>query len=607
MAKIKKYVGGLASAASGAGAAAMSNLTGGAASGGSSFGTKLDKFGAPILAATSTIANLINANKKQDPTGRPYKNGTNMIKYQNKKQDNKSKIIKYQDATKSLEADKERKVFSDTGSSFVITMDDLADSTLNAQAQGASTSSSNTGTGTKPSETGSKTSSKRGLSTGQQAGTAGAVGTLGGVLREYGKKGGSKTRTAAKYLGEMIKWLAPVGSAAASISANKDTKTGDIDYAGAIGQMFLDQAAGKLGKATVRIPYKTLKQSTQQSKAIQEDITKRGVTKEEYNAERKQHKTKENEAIAADKSIDEKNLIKYNIELAKHEKKMADRAKNKTRGQAPKPPVKPEPVTINQRKLAESDKPYLKYGPRIDITPTSEFAKQATMEEIPIPGFLRNYFKNRKAEKQYISETEAEKAKVIENARKLQIAQENIKKFRRLENTFGLDEKNFMGQLKKSGMSFEDFYQTKLDEFRIKGGEKTTKRAAKREKAARQETARQEQRFSPERREQARQNLFKKSTAQAIRFKESEQGRVAALKESFRENKPSLGYSMIERTRMPVEDITPTPRKSILLLPESPAAKRKATKAANTAARQATEQRVEGKVKKIKFYGTGNP
>jgi len=100
MAKIKKYIGGLASAASGAGAAAMSNLTGGPASGASSFGTKLDKFGAPILAATSTIANLINANKKQDPTGRPYKNGTSMVKTKN------NKLIKYQNAVDSLELKK---------------------------------------------------------------------------------------------------------------------------------------------------------------------------------------------------------------------------------------------------------------------------------------------------------------------------------------------------------------------------------------------------------------------------------------------------------------------------------------------------------------------
>jgi hypothetical protein len=96
MAKIKKYVGGLAAAASGAGAAGMSSLTGGQASGGSSFGMGLNKFGTPILAATSTIANLINANKKQDPTGRPYKNGTNIVKTK------KSKLIKYEGGGESI-------------------------------------------------------------------------------------------------------------------------------------------------------------------------------------------------------------------------------------------------------------------------------------------------------------------------------------------------------------------------------------------------------------------------------------------------------------------------------------------------------------------------
>lgn len=47
-----------------------------------------------------TIATLIHANKKQDPTGRPYKNGTNMIKTK------KNKLIKYQDGIDAAAADK---------------------------------------------------------------------------------------------------------------------------------------------------------------------------------------------------------------------------------------------------------------------------------------------------------------------------------------------------------------------------------------------------------------------------------------------------------------------------------------------------------------------
>lgn len=573
-------------------------------------GDFMGNYGNIIGSVGTGIASLINANKKQDPTGRPYKTGTNMIKSKN------NKLIKYQ------EGNKKTKILPDTGSELIIRMDDLTDSALNAQAQGASSSPSSSTTGTKTSsQTGNRTTSNSGLSTMGQAGTAGAAGGLGGLLREYGKGGPGKTRKAARVLGEAIRWLAPVVSAEESIRKNRDVKTGDIDYTGALGQMILDQATGKMVKATVRVPYKTLKKSSEQSKVIQEDIAKRGVTKEEYKAEKKQFRSKEQQAKAADKSIDEKNLINYNKKLDNYNKQMAERAKKKTRGQAPKPPVKPEPVTINQRKLAESDKPYLKYGPRIDITPTSEFAKQAAMEEVLLPGFISNYFKNRRAEKQYAAEGKALEAR----NRALQMIEENKKKYRRLENTFGLDEKNFIGQLKKSGMSFEDFYQTKLDEFRKKGEKVGEKRTSKKEADARRQETAQQQRFSPERREQARQNLFKKSTAQAIRFKESEQGRVAALKESFRENRPSLGYSMIERTRMPVEDITPTPRKSMLLLPESPAAKRKATREANLARKREEEailakkqkalekneakreKAIQEKVKKIKFYGTGNP
>lgn len=44
-----------------------------------------------------SLAMLINANKKQDPTGRPYKTGTNMIKSK------KSKLIKYQGGTNATD------------------------------------------------------------------------------------------------------------------------------------------------------------------------------------------------------------------------------------------------------------------------------------------------------------------------------------------------------------------------------------------------------------------------------------------------------------------------------------------------------------------------
>jgi len=45
-------------------------------------GSFMGNYGDIIGSVGTSIASLINANKKQDPTGRPYKKGTNMIKYQ---------------------------------------------------------------------------------------------------------------------------------------------------------------------------------------------------------------------------------------------------------------------------------------------------------------------------------------------------------------------------------------------------------------------------------------------------------------------------------------------------------------------------------------------
>jgi len=53
-------------------------------------GDFMGSYGNIIGSVGTGIASLINANKKQDPTGKPYKTGTNMIKSK------KSKLIKYQ-------------------------------------------------------------------------------------------------------------------------------------------------------------------------------------------------------------------------------------------------------------------------------------------------------------------------------------------------------------------------------------------------------------------------------------------------------------------------------------------------------------------------------
>lgn len=55
----------------------------------------MGNYGNLIGSVGTGIASFINANKKQDPTGRPYKTGTNMIKSK------KSKLIKYQTGVNS--------------------------------------------------------------------------------------------------------------------------------------------------------------------------------------------------------------------------------------------------------------------------------------------------------------------------------------------------------------------------------------------------------------------------------------------------------------------------------------------------------------------------
>lgn len=54
-------------------------------------GSFMGSYGDIIGSVGTGIASLINANKKQDPTGRPYKSGTNMIKYQGGTQSTKAK------------------------------------------------------------------------------------------------------------------------------------------------------------------------------------------------------------------------------------------------------------------------------------------------------------------------------------------------------------------------------------------------------------------------------------------------------------------------------------------------------------------------------------
>lgn len=627
MAKFKKYQAGAANTA--------------ASGTGSGFGKFMNNYGDPIVGAAGTIMPLLM--KKPDSNAKPYKKGSKLIKYD--------------------EGNKKTKILPDTGSSFEITMGDLADSALNAQAKGQSSSSS-VKDETKPSKGEKAKTPTKGLSAIKQAGLSATAGAAGAALRAYGRSGPGKLKALSRGVGNAIQFISPTASAVESIRKNIDSKTGDISYAGALGQFILDQATGKIGGAAVRIPYKTASRTMQQVDDVMEDIAKRKETKAEYKAKSKEYWTGKKDAVKADAETDAKNLEKYQKDVAKYEAKLATRKKNKVRGQAPKPPVQPEPSKFNQTEFTKKEKPLLKYGERVNIKSVSQLAGEAASEEFKAP----ETFKKLQKYRDFISEDD-KKLKELNRQKDLLI--ENRKKFKKLENTFGMSQDEFMGQLKKSGQSFEDFYQTKLNDFKKKGQKLTEQRKGKAEKleavtptsgTGRGEGGKsferkrirfknnleaQTKQRRPERLPEAQQNLIKKTQTankeSLIKFREEN---VAGTKErikNFLESKPATTTSAPQRVRKPVEDITPTPRKSQLLLPESSVTiqkradkqarlkasressklrkqqeqerlsqeakaladkKAKQEKAAATRASN-KENKINEKVKKIKFYGTG--
>jgi len=623
-----------------------------------------DKAGAFMDKNTETISQVAGTlkpllMKKTDPNARPYKNGSKLIKY-----DEGNKKTK---AAKVVKPKKDNQVFSDTGFTQTINMDDLALAALDSQAkQGSEKPNTATNNDNKTSSSSSSSSSKnkRGLTATQQASTSAAVGGLGAGLRQYGKSGSGKARSVAKAAGRTIQFLSPLVSAVESTRKNVDTKTGDINYTGALGQFALDQAAGKTGGASVRIPYKTASRTMKQVDDVMEDLNKRKETLSEYKVNSKTYYSGKKEAKKADAATDVANQEKYKADVAKYEAKLATRKKNKTRGQAPKGPVKPESSKLNQVEFAKKEKPSLQYGERVEVKSVSQLAKEAAKEEIKNPEILKKL----KKYSDFINEND-EFAK--KTAREKEVLIENRKKFKRLENKFGLDQNQFEGQLKKSGLSFEDFYQTKLNEFKNKGQKVTDQRKGKSSNQvknypdigfAKGEGGKSYERNRltfkndletqakikrPERAPIAQEKVINKEAAKnqqkLITYKKETDEQKAATIKNFKESRTAPITFKTERTRKPVEDITPTPRKSQLLLTESPVtiqkradkqAKAKASRESNKlkkeqeasrlkqeaetlAAKQAKqakaaatkaankEKKIDEKVKKIKFYGTG--
>jgi len=566
--------------------------------------------GSAITSAAGSLMPLLM--KKPDPNAKPYKKGTNLIKYQ--------------------QGNKKTKVLPDTGSSFEITMDDLADSTLGAKAKGQSASAkSNENTNT--SEDKNKPKQTKGVSTGKQAAVSGAVGALGAGLRSYGESGPGKLKSVSKAVGNLIKYASPLVSATESVRKNIDTKTGDISYGKALGQFLLDQAAGKAGGASVRIPYKTASRTMKQVDDVIEDMAKRKETLVESKKASKAYYNDKKSAIKADADADANNLKKYKEDFAKFEI-------NKTRNKKAKPPVKPEPSTFNQKEFAKKEKPSLQYGERVNIKSIPQIAKEAASEEFKAPALLKKI-------QEYRKDINAGNQKTQLSDRQKEINLENRRTFRKLENTFGLSEKEFLGKLKKSGKSIEDFYQDLMETSRSKGISTVGEQRRARKPVVDLTEKLKEKRQLPERKKAAQEKVINKEATKnqqkLITYKNQTEEQKATAIQKFKENRKAPITFTPERTRRPVEDITPTPRKSQLLLPESPVtierrankkAKAKATRESNTlkkeqeaarskaeaealAAKQAKqekaaatraankEKQIDEKVKKIKFYGTG--
>ncbi len=575
MAKLKKYVDGVAGAA-GAGATGME---------GGKFGQFMGNYGGSITQAAGTIMPLLM--KKPNPNAKPYKTG--------------SKLIKYQEGNKKTKTD--RQVFSDTGYTTTananVTDADIA-AYINAQTGGGQES---------PSQTAPKVAKpsvkKSGEITGlQQAGIAGSAGALGASLKEYGKTGKTGS-TAAKVAGNIIQYLQPVVSAEESIRKSRNTKTGDISYTGALGQFILDQAAAKTGGALVRIPSKTISAINKGVQESEEYAAKTKLSKQEQSKLSKEYYSEKKAAIKADNAETLKRLDKYQEDL----KKYNERISQKTRGKKPKPPVEPEPSKLNQIKFSQKKKPLLAFGEPPEYKPISQIVKEAAMEEFGTPGLVKNLLKYSKGGE------EAEKAATAKAAqqRAKELAAENRRKFKKLENTFGLSQQEFLGRLKKSEMSFEDFYQDLVETYRSKGislsGKNVREQRQARKPVVDLTEKLKEQRQLPERREAAQQNLIKKAAQESeqnlIKFKAKTEADKKEQIARFLEQKPAATSQEIPRMRVPFEDITPTPRRSQLLLPESQTAKRQVAAQKAVTTRKSNEKRVGEKVKKIKFYGTG--
>jgi hypothetical protein len=474
MAKVKKYLGGVAGAAAGSGTAG-------------GFAGFMGNYGGAISQVAGAIAPLLM--KKPDPNVKPYKSG--------------SKLIKYQAGNKKIKTD--RQVFSDTGYTTTananVTDADIA-AYINAQISGEQEPS------LQKVNRGTKTSTKKSeeLTGLQQAGVAGSVGALSSALKEYGKTG--KTGSgAAKAVGNIIQWIQPVISAEESIRKNKDVKTGDINYTGAFGQFLLDQAAAKTGGALVRVPSKTISGINKGVRESEEYAAKTQLSKQEQSKLSKEYYSEKKSAIKADKAETAKRLEKYEEDL----KKYNERSSQKTRGKKPKPPVEPEPSRLNQIKFSQKKKPLLTFGEPPEYKPISQIVKEAAMEEFGTPALIKNIISYSKGGRKS-QELAAEKAA---QQRAKELAAENRRKFKKLENTFGLSQQEFLGRLKKSEMSFEDFYQDLVETSRNKGISTVGEQRRARKPVVDLTEKLKEQRQLPQRREAAQQSLIKKASQES--------------------------------------------------------------------------------------------
>ena len=268
MRKVKKYDGGIGAAASGA-ADALSGMSGTPGAGGN-FANFMQNYGGPAASVLTSLTPLFM--KKPKLNAKPYKKGTKLIKYQNATESlqlDPNKVIdtnQFTDPTvKALFREYQAKQKKQSGSAIapletlrvgVPSDEETAKQILKEQGEGKETEKTSKGTSEKPKE---KSKSPITYSPLQ----SGLLGTASGVLKSlktYSGRGSS-------VLNPIGKWgLRALPLGAAISTWNEDETEGLVDKAKNVGlQTIGDLAAIAMGRKTPDV-FRTYKNKRAEAK-----------------------------------------------------------------------------------------------------------------------------------------------------------------------------------------------------------------------------------------------------------------------------------------------------------------------------------------------------